>query len=573
MLKRMVLGLLLVALPGVACAQNVQDSYLPAKSQIYFRWDGMVAHRAAFDKTAMGKMMQGETGKFLDELWAFAHDNLKNAAQNEPKLEVYLKDFTKLLGATHNYGVVLGVQVEKVQPPMVQAVVVFPKAAGESGTVMPLIVKIAEEARAEVKSAKVGKRFINNVDVGPVKIAWWGQGNDAILFVGTTDPAAYAKAVDAKETGLANNPLYKKVTGFKEFTTCARGYVDVASALDLAAQVAPPISGKVIDELGLKSLKNITFVTGFDGPAERAVVDVEVPGPRKGILSLASTKKISLKSLPVLPDDITGFSAGTIGANKFYGELVSAALGTVRIFDADKADEIKDAINAFQGAVGVDIDRDLFGNLGDVYVAYSSPSDGILGTGAVTAIQVKDGKKIVSTLDKIVKGIPANPLGEVTLKRRGYRGAELVDLAINGPQFNRHIATVGIYKNWLVYSSYPPAVKGFILRQEGMLPAWKADAALAKELSKFPDEFTSISVSDPRPTVRTLVAAAPFVLDLVNMGGAAVAQFGGGFNYRPFDLDAIPNAQEATMHLFPNISVTTDDGKHVRTESRTSLGF
>src|SRR5271154_5433925 len=111
MFKRMVLGLLFVLLPGVALAQGVQESYLPAKSQIYFRWDGMQTHQAAFDKTALGVMMKGDTGKFLDELWAFTNENLKNVAQAEPKVGPLLKDFTKLIGTMHSHGLVLAVEV------------------------------------------------------------------------------------------------------------------------------------------------------------------------------------------------------------------------------------------------------------------------------------------------------------------------------------------------------------------------------------------------------------------------------------------------------------------------------
>ena len=38
-----------------------------------------------------------------------------------------------------------------------------------------------------------------------------------------------------------------------------------------------------------------------------------------------------------------------------------------------------------------------------------------------------------------------------------------------------------------------------------------------------------------------------------------------------FEVGTLPNAQEATRHLFPNVSVVTDDGKVLRVESRSSL--
>lgn len=569
MFKRMVLALCLALLPSVAYAQ-AQENYLPSRTQLYFRFDGMKMHQAAYDKTAVGKMMQGETGKFLNELWKWAHEQAQNAAQNEPKIGPLLKDFTKLVGTMYDNGLVVGLEVDKIVPqPAVQAVLVFPKAAGESGTLIPLIQKIAEETKADVKNTKVGNRFVNTVKVEFLQIGWWAQGSDAILFLGTTDPVAYAKDIDLKKTGVAKHQLYQRIASFKEFPTVSRGYFDLGGVLSVASEVHPA-AGRIIDELGVKGLKNITFASGFDGPAERSVVDIDMSGPRKGLLSLASQKKISLKDLPVLPDDVSGFSASSITLNKSYDVLTGLVDGVVRVFAPDKADEIKDGIKAFEGAVGVDINKELFGSFGDLIVTYNSSSDGILGTGAVVAIQAKDSKKIAASIEKLVKAIPNNPGGEVVLKRKPYRGGEIIQVQLVG-QANTHLATFGIYKDWFVYAQFPQPIKGFILRQEGELPAWKADASLTKALAQFPSEFTSIQVSDPRPVVRTVLAATPFVLNLANTFGGLGGQFGILPGFRPFDLEHIPHAQEATRHLFPNVTISTDNGKRIRSETRGSL--
>ena len=41
----------------------------------------------------------------------------------------------------------------------------------------------------------------------------------------------------------------------------------------------------------------------------------------------------------------------------------------------------------------------------------------------------------------------------------------------------------------------------------------------------------------------------------------------------PFDVVLIPHPQEATLHLFPRVTVTTDDGRKVRSETRAALLF
>src|ERR1700723_941961 len=124
MYKRMVFGLLIALAPSVASAQTVQENYLPSKSQFYFRFDGMQKHRTAFDQTAAGQMLKGDTGKFLDELWKYVQEQLQNGAANEPKIGPLLKDVGKIVSSMHNNGVVLGLEGNTVLPPVVQTVIV-----------------------------------------------------------------------------------------------------------------------------------------------------------------------------------------------------------------------------------------------------------------------------------------------------------------------------------------------------------------------------------------------------------------------------------------------------------------
>jgi hypothetical protein len=98
------------------------------------------------------------------------------------------------------------------------------------------------------------------------------------------------------------------------------------------------------------------------------------------------------------------------------------------------------------------------------------------------------------------------------------------------------------------------------------VPSWKPDAATAATLAKLPKQFTSISVSDPRPALRIILSFAPLAARIVQQ----VLQQSGVKDF-PIDVGALPNAHEATRHLFPNVAVTTDDGKSLRQETRASL--
>jgi hypothetical protein len=115
----------------------------------------------------------------------------------------------------------------------------------------------------------------------------------------------------------------------------------------------------------------------------------------------------------------------------------------------------------------------------------------------------------------------------------------------------------------LAISFYPQPVQGFIRRANGDLAAWKPSARVQESLKQLPQEFTSISFSDPRPSIHQLLSIAPVIGGLVDSLQPEIN----------FDVGALPNAQEATQHLFPNVSVVSDTGKAIRMDTRASLAL
>src|SRR6185369_2013131 len=83
--RRMVVLAVLLA-PGLARAQE-PEQLLSAKTQFYFRWDGQKPHRDAYQKTALGKMMQGDTGKMIDNLYGLFRDKVQSSLTVQGLLE------------------------------------------------------------------------------------------------------------------------------------------------------------------------------------------------------------------------------------------------------------------------------------------------------------------------------------------------------------------------------------------------------------------------------------------------------------------------------------------------------
>ncbi len=575
MWRRSLLVGIFLLVPQVSQAQEVPERLLPGGSQLYLRWDGLDKHRAAFDKTAVGQMLKDDTGKFLAELWSYLNQLSDVAlAKADPNVAALVKEIPPILAGVHHHGFLLGVEVRSILPPDVETVLVFPKAGGPKGALVPLVEKLAKLAKADVKQTKVGSRRVNVIDGGPVQFGWWQEANndvnvaDVVLVFGTSSPVERAKAVEAGKYTYAQSKPFAALKDFKEFPTWMQAYLDMAGLMKKVGDLNPA-ADQIIGDLGLKGLTSVTMHSGFSGDAERTVVEINTPDSRKGLLALMNKKKISLANLPPLPSDITGFSVSNFNPRSVYeGGLVIAQAATNAFLPGADPKEI---VRQVEAVLGVKFGEDLFGTFDDLFVTYSSPAEGPFGLGSVYLFKVKDEKKLRTTLDGLFKSIPGAipfvPI-EILYKKRDYRGGEIMELKVKSPQGEFSIANMTIHKGWFMLANYPQSLYGFILRSKGDLPIYKMDDKLTKALSAFPKEFTAISVSDPRPTVTAVLAAAPPLLSLANtvlpivLPGAPI-----------FDISTIPHAQDAVRTLFPNITITTDDGKKIRMETRASLAL
>jgi hypothetical protein len=585
--QRLGLVLLVLALPGAAHAQKTPDRLLPPGSQVYLHWDGFDKHAEAYGKTALAKMMKGDMGKFLRTAFRRAEEQAKTFLSGQVDKELVqalFDDCDGVLQAVSKNGFALGIELRKLEPVEAQGVVVLPGAGGGQRSLPSLLRTILKLAQKDAQEEEVLGRKVQHLDGGPVHLVWWSEGNDAVLAFGTDGPETLLRRLFKGKKSLADQPLYKQVLAFEEFPAWARGYLDLASLAKVAAGYRPA-AAKLIDELGLKGLKSITFHSGFDGPAELAVVQLDLAGPRKGLLRLFSKTKFTLADLPPMPPDITAFSADSIEVSQVYPVAVQAVESVVRLFAPDQVGQVQNAIQKVDNALGIKLGDDLFASFGDMAVSYSAWAEGPLGLGQVILIKVKDGDKLEKALATMFQGINNNvPFVRVAVKTRKYHGVPLHEVRVGGPPVQQggrlgmpaffYLPTYTVHKGWFALAYYPQPVQGFILRAEGKLPAWKASKQMEKLLAPFPKEMTGISVSDPRPTVKLVLSLAPAVLTAAN---AFLEQFGLRGNEAPggsiIDPGLVPNAYEATRYLFPNITVTTDEGNRVRSVTRSSLAL
>ena len=63
-MNRYLIPLLLLVCANHARAEDrAPEQLLPSTTQVYARWDGVATHQKAYDESALGKMLAGETGQ------------------------------------------------------------------------------------------------------------------------------------------------------------------------------------------------------------------------------------------------------------------------------------------------------------------------------------------------------------------------------------------------------------------------------------------------------------------------------------------------------------------------------
>jgi len=574
MLRRFGLAVVLCCLPAAARAQEAPEDLIPATAQIYVRWDGIDAHQGAYAKTALGQMMLGDTGKFVQTVFAQVQEQvggsltvqqlLGGAAPDKlQKLQADATEATKLLPVLGKRGFVLAAEVRSAQPPDGYIILVLPDAGKDPKPAFATLRLAAAVAKAEVKEKQIAGRKVNILDAGqaPVQLSWWVEGKHAVLLASTQPPEEAVKALTAKGDRLTSNPLYKRVHGFSQFETGARAFIDVASGVRLARKQGKEV-GKVIDDLGLDGVKSLVFYSGFDGRAERSLVEIDAPGPRKGLLQLMGSERFKLEDAPPLPDDVTSWSMTNFDPAQLYDTTVLTVENVVKLVSPDDLPKFKDVLQQINQTLGIDLRKDFLANLGGRVVTYTSPAEGPLNLGQTFLVKVKDAEKLQESIDQAIKGIGQAAGADVSVKKRKYRGVELREVHVRKEGFI-FVPTYAIHDGWLVFGYFPQQVQGFILRAKGELPTWKPSETTRAAFAKMPKECVSISVSDPRPSVKQILSITPLILGAIN-------SFAKDVN---LDVGSVPNSHEVARHLFPNVSVVTDDGKTIRQEARASLAL
>jgi hypothetical protein len=583
MLRRLGIACLLLLISTSARAAEpalVPEQLLSATTMLYLRYDGIDAHRKAFDQSVTGELMRGDLGEFVEYLTNLSRDSIGPALLKEQllegkdpaRLQRFRAGFQQVPYSLHllgKRGFVVGVELVGILPPRVQLTVIFP-GAGEEKNRAAMLASLrlsADLSDISVLEERVAGRTYYHLDrekTGALQVGWWQEGPHIVFILGTEKPERTLELVDKKRKNLLEHPLYKEVTDFKRYETVLRGFLEVEQYLK-PLHLLPAPADKLIDQLGIDNLKSITYHLGFEGRNTRSTLSIRVPGKRTGLLgALVPERTLDAGQLPPLPPDASSVYVFHLDAGELFDlavqalEIASAAAGG----NDDK--QVQTAIQDFNRRVGIDVRKDLLGSLGARTALYSSPSEGVFTLGTGVVLEVKDEAKLHDSLKAALKALPALLGDNITVRKQRYQGSDVYSIRVAKEGFF-FLPSFAVHKKQLVAGLYPQIVQGYLQRAEGKLTTLKPTPLMNEAFEaarKDRCRVVALTVSDPRPGVKQLLSLAP-------LAGAAIDSA----YPDSFDVSKLPNAQVLAEPLFPGVSVVTDDGEVIRFENRSALAL
>lgn len=626
-MARIVALTLIVAALGspVRAADPAPESLLSPTTQLYVRWDGVTAHQQAYKDSVLGALWAGPTGESVRTLLAKGPKLLGSSLLAEPLLDgkppdelraihADLRNAGKLVELLADKGIILAAEVREPRPtigglvkavgglfgggpPPVEAfmpnyhvLVIVPDAGDKADVLFATLRLLLRQAGDEGKVMKMppgvgrfGYEFTPD-EKRPFRFAWWVEGKHVVLYHGLAPAEAVIKdmAANAAKGGITGNPLFQRCLKTGQFEAVTRGYVDASSVVGLAKRLAGPFVPGLpqrIDALGFGNLQAVVFASGFQGKESRALYEFDLPGERTGLAKIIKPQPLTLADLPPLPPDVSRFSMLRVDAGAVYDAALAVAETLTLNENFGVEDEAKDPADTIRlrreylakelnKFAGIDVKADLIPNLGDKVVVFQSPSEGLSVFGTVICVACKDPSKVKTAVDRLQRAVEAVASSPVKMKKKTLAGVEIREIYARG--FGVVTPTYAVVGDWLVMAGHPQLVQGVVLRHASKLDRWSPDADTAARLAKMPTDAVGIQYCNPKSTAQNLCCVGPlFISTLANLRGGF--RNNNDTDFDPIDVGLIPNGHELGKHLFPNLTVTRDDGKTIRVEVNESL--
>ena len=551
------------------------ETLLPEQSLLYIGVDGTLADEEAWQQTAAYEALY-ESG-LIDVATKFfaAVQAQSGGEQGIPgRIGAALKHVM-------DHGASLAVTLGEGNgaPPLPWAVLVLHDAAGFEPAMREFVIGTTrgeiEFRTSDQNGRSVTQGLIPNTP--GIEVGWWSEGGHLVV-VGGMNAVASALNVAAGGANVTANPLWEKyVSEDADFEVGTVGWLNVAALIETFGAMPIPESqseafpqGVTINDvaalLGLDGLNHVAARTGYKGRAIWSETTVDAPAPRRGLLALSDQEPLTLDDLPPLPADAGGFNASSFDWSLAYDALLDVARGLEKMAGPDAAGKVDEAMTMVRNELGFDLKEGLFDPLGNVHVLYSDTVQ-MMGFGFGFAVEVDDPARLRTTFEVLLARLEEEAGRDVSVRRVERGDQQMVLLEFGEGAFS---PTFCVSDNWLTIGIAPQTVDASLMRETGRLSRWEPSEELKQALAEVPQEFTAISVSDPRDAYRFVMGFAPFLLGGVQAGIRQSGALPPDFEF-PLSMADVPPAELVLGPLFPNVSVAVVDENGMHHTSRSSM--
>ena len=625
----LILGICGTAFIGLSWAQVPADkavaveSLLPANSIIYVGATGKDSQKAAWEQTAAHDALY-KTG-----LMAVIEKTFATLGAEAPQNE-QMKALQKAGEHIQNKGFSVAISMPNAAAgPAIPSVTVVLHDSAMMEAALNEMLKENAPPDIQINEQTIEGRKVTSIPIPdvplPLEVSWWSEGPHLVITAGMGAAQHVISVAAGKSPNITADANWKKYNAKNaDFDVAFVGWFDFGSLRNKFGEIqvpVPPIGGgfgpdvpdtdaapdaaegaseegdsgaafgplradqvallqegeapkmikvnDVLKALGLDTVGSIVSRSGFKGKALWSETTLEAPGPRRGLLAYWDQKPITLNDLPPLPFGQNGFYACSVDWSKFYETTTTIVSDVAKLGPDDISAQVEGGIQGLPFIIGFDPKKELFDPLGDVFCCYSDTRQGILGLGAGVVVKVDDAATLKQTLMKLV-GMVAEQTSaeELTVETTKKQGRDIITLRIADGMFNPSFA---VDDDWLAVGLFPQTVEAFFLRVDGKLTNWKPTRSYQNSLAAMPQEFTSISASDPRKSVRFLMGLAPMIMPAINAGIKEAGIPGIEGLKIKFSAADLPPAELVARPLFPNVSTCTADENGLKWTSRNSL--
>lgn len=356
------------------------------------------------------------------------------------------------------------------------------------------------------------------------------------------DEAAFKAALDKTQ----KDPVFVVYVNAEAARRAAEDVMARAGDADVAREWP-----RVRDALGLTGLKQVAFTAGFREKGWETNLFVGAPHPRKGLLALFDAKPVSDDALKLIPA-----SAQIAGAVSFDpAQLLNEFRSVVREIEPRAVGEIDKGLQEISAELGVDVEHDLLGGLGNEWAYYASPAvagNGIQGLVVVNRLKdTAKAQRALAGLTEAANRVAAQEHHDVKISFRKTQS--------NGLEIT-YLATPFVSPAWAVkdnnlYVGLYPQTVAAAAKQAGQSQTIlenPAFAELRKSLGGGPDAAPASSVMF-MDLPKLAPAAYPGWLTISRLAGFADLQ---GVQVPPM---LLPPLQTLSEHLTPAGAITWSD--------------